>query len=181
MQIPVAEDLFLNRSSQSSGSGSTVASPSTPSSTSSSGDLIELESQRECVLNMLLKLIVYPDAMETVIAVVGAVQAEGGDERWRKISRTLADVVIPLLASQKIRIKDKRSLDLVRALFATLAPGSLRPVDPLLEALLTSSVDLSNLEDVERWLGFVVVALPILTNQVIKVHFFVMLEAKVFA
>jgi hypothetical protein len=40
-----------------------------------------------------------------------------------------------------------------------------RPVDPLLLALLAGSVDLSSQDDVERWLGFVVVALPILTAQ----------------
>ena len=49
--------------------------------------------------------------------------------------------------------------------FSALAPGTLRPVDPLLSAMLTYTVDLTKLRDVQRWLGFVVLALPILTNQ----------------
>ena len=31
--------------------------------------------------------------------------------------------------------------------------------------MLTCTVDLTKLRDVQRWLGFVVLALPILTNQ----------------
>ena len=38
-------------------------------------------------------------------------------------------------------------------------------MDPLLSAMLTCTVDLTKLRDVQRWLGFVVLALPILTNQ----------------
>ena len=49
--------------------------------------------------------------------------------------------------------------------FTALAPGTLRPVDPLLSAMLTCTVDLTKIRDVQRWLGFVVLALPILTNQ----------------
>lgn len=37
----------------------------------------ELDAQREVVLNMLLKLIVYPQAIETVIVILGAIKAEG--------------------------------------------------------------------------------------------------------
>ena len=70
-----------------------------------------------------------------------------------------------MLTHQKVHIHDKASLDLLRTLFASLAPGSLRPVDPLLTALLTSCVDLANLAEVERWLSFVVAALPVLATQ----------------
>ena len=100
----------------------------------------------------------------------------------------IADFLIPLLTNHKIHIHDKTSLDLLRTLFASLAPGSLRqvtrhkryaipyhnsltpspifrPVDPLLAALLTSCVDLTNLDEVERWLSFVVVTLPVLATQ----------------
>lgn len=71
-----------------------------------------------------------------------------GDDKWRKISRTLADVLIPLLVNHKIRLDDKAGLDLLRGAFGALAPGSLRPVDPMLAALLTCTVDLSNLTEV---------------------------------
>jgi hypothetical protein len=87
LQIPVAEDLFLNRNNSGGGGGGGGSSVvPTPATTGSGSDLGELESQRECVLNMLLKLIVYPEAMEVVVAIVGAVKAEG-EEKWRKVSR----------------------------------------------------------------------------------------------
>ena len=40
----------------------------------------------------------------------------------------IADFLIPLLTNHKIHIHDKNSLDLLRTLFASLAPGSLRQV-----------------------------------------------------
>ena len=64
--IAITEDLFLQKNS------------------GSSADLDELESQRESVLNMLLKLIIYPEAMEIVLTVVGALKKEG-EEKWRKV------------------------------------------------------------------------------------------------
>ena len=76
--------------------------------------------------------------------------------------------MIPLLAERKVHLDDKRMLDLLHRFFACLAPGTLRPVDPLLVALLNSDVDMASLADVQRWLGFIVVALPILTNQVVQ-------------
>ena len=88
-----------------------------------------------------------------------------GDDRWRKLSRILTEALIPLLAAQKIHIEEKSHLDLLHQIFAGLAPGTLRPVDPLLSAVLTCTVDLTKLRDVQRWLGFVVLSLPILTNQ----------------
>ena len=88
-----------------------------------------------------------------------------GDDRWRKLSRMLTEALIPLLAAQKIHIEEKSHLDLLHQIFAGLAPGTLRPVDPLLSAVLTCTVDLTKLRNVQRWLGFVVLSLPILTNQ----------------
>ena len=88
-----------------------------------------------------------------------------GDDRWRKLSRMLTEALIPLLAAQKIHIEEKSHLDLLHQIFAGLAPGTLRPVDTLLSAVLTCTVDLTKLRDVQRWLGFVVLSLPILTNQ----------------
>ena len=71
-QIPVADDLFLQKNNNSQGSAVATKDPA------------ELETQRECVLNMLLKLIIYPEAMEIVITVIGALRNEG-EEKWRKV------------------------------------------------------------------------------------------------
>ena len=81
------------------------------------------------------------------------------------MSRSLVEAVVPVLAERKLALDDKGTLDLLRRFFACLAPGTLRPVDTLLAAVLNSEVDLSSRLDVQRWLGFIVVALPVLTNQ----------------
>ena len=81
------------------------------------------------------------------------------------MSRSLVEAVVPLLGERKLALDDKETLDLLRRFFACLAPGTLRPVDTLLAAVLNSEVDLSSHVDVQRWLGFIVVALPVLTNQ----------------
>ncbi len=99
-----------------------------------------------------------------MIRLLRSLRSEGED-RWRKLSRVLTDAMIPMLAAQKVTIDCKADLDLLHRFFASLAPGTLRPVDPLMSAVLTCSVDLTSLVDVQRWLGFVVIALPILTNQ----------------
>ena len=151
--IPVAEDLFCHRSPQPKPSPRPGGDPSD-----------DLESQREVALNMLLKLMVFPEALRTMVTILGALKAEG-EEKWRKVSRTITDVIIPLLVNHKIYINNKQSLELLKSLLNALAPGCLRPVDPVLAALLTCSVDLSLMKEVQRWLGFVVIGLTTLTIQ----------------
>ena len=151
--IPVAEDLFCYRGT------ATGASPS-----NQEVDFAELEAQREVVLSMLLKLAVHSEALQCLIMVISALREEG-EEKWRKVSRTVMDVLLPLLANQKVHLDDKKSLDLVLRVFSSLSPGCLRPVDPFLSAVLTCAVDLSDLREVQRWLSFVVIALPIITHQ----------------
>ncbi len=150
--LPLAEDLFCYRGSMASSASATDEAAE------------ELETQRKAVLGMLLKLAVYPEALQCLFMVLSALKAED-EEGWRKVSRTVMDVLLPLLANQKLRLDDKRCLDLVLQVFAALSPGCLRPVDPFLSAVLTCAVDLSDLREMQRWLGFVVVAFPIITNQ----------------
>ena len=140
--IPVAEDLFCNRTLSSSSSSTSSADLSNTSS--------DLEAQREVVLNMLLKLIVHSEALDMLIQIMAALKAEG-EEKWRKISRTITDVLIPLLVNHKIALDNKATLDLLRNLLSSLSPGCLRPVDPLLAAVLTCAVDLSNLKVLSKF------------------------------
>jgi huntingtin len=171
--LPVAEDLFCQRTNSTM--HSKVQKQLDPNSTEepqqnvTNTSLSELDTQREVMLTMLLKVLMYPDVIKLVIKLLQSSTTDrvrtGGSERWRKLSRTVVEAMIPLLASQKIHLDDKHTLDLLHKFFASLAPGTLRPVDILLSAVLNSSVDLTSLVDVQRWLGFIVVALPILTNQ----------------
>ena len=151
--LPVAEDLFCKRQSSSKTSAE-------------SNSVSEIEAQREVMFTMLLKTLHCPAVIEVVVGILQHSKTEGGvGDKWRRMSRTLVEAIIPLLAAGKVQLDDKKTLDLLHRFFAALAPGTLRPVDPLLIALLNSDVDLTSLQDVQRWLGFIVVSLPILSNQ----------------
>ena len=169
--LPVAEDLFCQRTNSSSQSKTMKSNDpnSEERQHNINPSLSELDTQREVLLTMLLKVLVYPDVIELMIKILQSSRTDkartGGGERWRKLSRTIVEAMIPLLASQKVHLDDKATLDIIHKFFASLAPGTLRPVDILLSAVLNSSVDLTSLIDVQRWLGFIVIALPILTNQ----------------
>nr|XP_040566772.1 huntingtin-like [Lepeophtheirus salmonis] len=124
----------------------------------------DLEVQREKVFNLLLDYMIYPEILEVFVSILCFVKSEGED-KWRKVSRILFDNILSLLSTQKINLHDSNSLHILYSFFLCLAPGTLRPVDSLLSSVLTSSVDLGLVQDVQRWLGFVVVSLCIITNQ----------------
>ena len=165
--LPVAEDLFCQRTNSSSHSKTVKSSDPFDEEHQQIPSLSELDTQREVLLTMLLKVLMYPDVIELMIKILQSSRSDKArtGERWRKLSRTIVEAMIPLLANQKVQLDDKVTLDIIHRFFASLAPGTLRPVDMLLSAVLNSSVDLTSLIDVQRWLGFIVIALPILTNQ----------------
>ncbi len=146
--VPITDDLFLYRSVTSA----------------ASLEPAELESHRQTVLTLLLRLSTNVSALECLLTALTALRVEGED-KWRRLSRNVMDTLISLLANQRVGIDNKHSLDTVFRVLAALSPGCLRPVDPFLSAVLTCAIDLSNLTEVQRWLGFVVVVLPIITNQ----------------
>ena len=175
--LPVAEDLFCARTNSTSSSNNSSRTKLDKDAVNQDEDAVfdgtvssmsELDTQREVMLTMLLKMLMYPEVIELVIKLLQCSRIDKGrlgGERWRKLSRTVVESMIPLLAGQQVRLDDKSTIDLLHKFFASLAPGTLRPVDPLLSAVLNASVDLTSVVDVQRWLGFIVVALPILTNQ----------------
>ena len=165
--LPVAEDLFCQRTNSSSQSKTVKTNDPFDEEGQQIPSLSELDTQREVLLTMLLKVLMYPDVIELMIKILRSSRSDKArtGERWRKLSRTIVEAMIPLLANQKVQLDDKVTLDIIHRFFASLAPGTLRPVDMLLSAVLNSSVDLTSLIDVQRWLGFIVIALPILTNQ----------------
>ena len=165
--LPVAEDLFCQRTNSSSSSAasklekaSMVEGEDGPANKGGGGPLSELDTQREVMLEMLLEMLIYPEVIELVIKLLQSVRTErgrlsGGGERWRRLSRSVVEKMISLLANQEVQLDDKMTLDLLHRFFASLAPGTLRPVDTLLSAVLNSSVDLTSVVDVQRWLGFI--------------------------
>lgn len=59
------------------------------------------------------------------------------EERWRRWSRQTADVLLPLLAQGRVRLDSLEALTSLLSLLHSFAPGTLRPVDAILQVLFT--------------------------------------------
>lgn len=144
--VPIVEDVFLARS---------------PSSNLS--EQKELETTREVLISMLLRLVEYHQIIEllTICLTESRFNNDGnGEEKWRRWSRSVMDTLLPMLAAGKVRIETKEAHTALVKLCAAVSPTVFRPVDPLLKVLLTTppSVD-DRIIKLERWLGMVNIVL----------------------
>lgn len=126
----------------------------------------ELETQREVVVSVLLRLVRYPQVLELLLAVVHHSYQEGED-RWKKFSRQLIDVILPLMSRSQVRLDDRHSLNVLQRLFDSVSPSVFRPVDILLKALFvcpTEPVEPDEFRAV-RWMCLVLMSLRVLLAQ----------------
>ena len=79
--------------------------------------------------------------LELLIVVLHQCRKEGED-KWKRLSRQVTDLVLPLLAKQQINIESQIGLDVVHRLFESVAPSVFRPVDILLKTLFAPAQDL---------------------------------------
>ncbi|XP_071871538.1 huntingtin isoform X2 [Bombus fervidus] len=143
---PVVEDVFLIRNASSNPT-----------------EQRELETTREVLISMLLRLVEYYQIIELLALCLTESRFSGdgnGEEKWRRWSRLTMDSVLPMLAAGKVRIESEKAHVALIKLFAAISPTVFRPVDPLLKVLLVKpdSLDTSNLR-LKRWLGVVNVVL----------------------
>jgi huntingtin len=82
---PIVHDLFLLRG------------------TSRSDVSKELETQREVVVSMLLRLVRYHQALDMFVLILQQCRRESED-RWKRMSRMVTDAVLPALVQQQVRI-----------------------------------------------------------------------------
>lgn len=123
----------------------------------------ELETTREVLISMLLRLVEYYQIIELLALCLTESRFSGdgnGEEKWRRWSRLTMDSVLPMLAAGKIRIESEKAHIAMVKLFAAISPTVFRPVDPLLKVLFAKpdSLDTSSLR-LKRWLGVVNVVL----------------------
>ncbi|XP_033353075.1 huntingtin isoform X1 [Bombus vosnesenskii] len=143
---PVVEDVFLIRNASSNPT-----------------EQRELETTREVLISMLLRLVEYYQIIELLALCLTESRFSGdgnGEEKWRRWSRLTMDSVLPMLAAGKVRIESEKAHVALIKLFAAISPTVFRPVDSLLKVLLVKpdSLDTSNLR-LKRWLGVVNVVL----------------------
>lgn len=127
----------------------------------------ELDTQKEVIISTLLKVACYPKSMEQMLIVIQESRRDGGDEKWKKVSRLIIDVLFPLLNRQQLMIDDVHSLETLMALFDASSPGVFRPVDFLLMALFSRPRDdiLENQISFQRWMALILVSLKVMMVQ----------------
>uniref|UniRef100_A0A3Q2PKZ4 Huntingtin n=1 Tax=Fundulus heteroclitus TaxID=8078 RepID=A0A3Q2PKZ4_FUNHE len=118
---PIVYDLFVLRGSNKADAGK------------------ELETQKEVVVSMLLRLVQYHQVLEMFILVLQQCHKENED-KWKRLSRQIADVILPMIAKQQMLLDSPEALGVLNTLFETVAPSSLRPVDMLLKSMFTIPV-----------------------------------------
>ncbi|CAN2388520.1 positive regulation of aggrephagy [Pristimantis euphronides] len=143
---PIVHDLFLLRGANKADAGK------------------ELETQKEVVVSMLLRLIQYHPVLEMFILVLQQCHKENED-KWKRLSRQIADVILPMLAKQQMHIDSHEALGVLNSLFETLAPSSLRPVDMLLRSMFVIPYTMASVSTVQLWISGILAILRVLISQ----------------
>ncbi|CAL1538264.1 unnamed protein product [Lymnaea stagnalis] len=143
---PVVYDLFLLRGTVKSEVGK------------------DLETQREVVVSMLLRLVQYYQALDMFTLVLQQCHRES-EERWKRLSRQVMDAVLPALAKQQINLESQDALDVLHRLFESVSPSVFRPVDFLLKTLLAPPHDVSDVSSLQKWLCLVLIIVRVLISQ----------------
>ncbi|XP_075713523.1 huntingtin isoform X2 [Rhinoderma darwinii] len=143
---PIVHDLFVLRGANKADAGK------------------ELETQKEVVVSMLLRLIQYHQVLEMFILVLQQCHKENED-KWKRLSRQIADVILPMLAKQQMHIDSHEALGVLNSLFETLAPSSLRPVDMLLRSMFVIPYTMASVTTVQLWISGILAILRVLISQ----------------
>ncbi|XP_041524729.1 huntingtin isoform X2 [Microtus oregoni] len=143
---PIVHDLFVLRGTNKADAGK------------------ELETQKEVVVSMLLRLIQYHQVLEMFILVLQQCHKENED-KWKRLSRQVADIILPMLAKQQMHIDSHEALGVLNTLFEILAPSSLRPVDMLLRSMFIIPSTMASVSTVQLWISGILAILRVLISQ----------------
>ncbi|KAL5022595.1 hypothetical protein ScPMuIL_001750 [Solemya velum] len=124
----------------------------------------DLETQREVLVSMLLRLIQYYQALDMFVIVLQQCHRES-EERWKRLSRQVIDVVLPVMGRQQINLDSQVALDVLHHLFESVTTSVFRPVDILLKTLLSTPVSTLSVQSLRRWLCMVLGILRVLMAQ----------------
>ncbi|XP_046900324.1 huntingtin isoform X3 [Hypomesus transpacificus] len=143
---PIVHDLFVLRGSNKADAGK------------------ELETQKEVVVSMLLRLIQHHQVLEMFILVLQQCHKENED-KWKRLSRQIADVILPMIGKQQMHLDSPEALGVLNTLFETVAPSSLRPVDMLLKSMFTTPATMASVGTVQLWVSGILAILRVLVSQ----------------
>ncbi|ESO07434.1 hypothetical protein HELRODRAFT_170769 [Helobdella robusta] len=132
----------------------------------------EVETQREVVISMLLRVLSHCEALELFILVLKHTQVES-IEKWNKTSRQLADVFFYLFKNDKICIENISDIKILEALLLNMSSCVYRPANTLVN-LLFSSHSVNTISDLNKWLMKSLFAFKALTSYLSETY----IEAK---
>ncbi|XP_044753476.1 huntingtin isoform X2 [Coccinella septempunctata] len=144
--IPIVKDIFLTRNVLN-----------TP-------DLKELETTREVVLCMLLKLIEYHEIVELIVLILDDSKYCSDTDKWLRWSQSVFNSFLAVLSGNKYRLDSMESFDSLRKLIFALNPNVFRPIDDILLLLFQEPPSLD--QDITYftwWMGRILTVLIILS------------------
>lgn len=145
---PVVEDIFLHRSK------------------SNTADYQELETTREVLFAMLLRLLEYREVIELVVTILNESKyCNDNSEKWHRWSKQVADVFLPMLKRNRIAVDDSASLMAVRRLVSVLNPSIFKPLNDVLIMLFDEPpAGDSSAAVVNRWLSKILTLLLVISH-----------------
>lgn len=115
---PIVEDIFLSRNK------------------SNTPDLKELETTREVVLSMLLRLWEDQKVMDLITLILeDSKYCTENSEKWFEWSRIVFAVVFPVLKQNKLKIESIQALIAMKKLILTLHPDVFKPFDEIIRTI----------------------------------------------
>ncbi|XP_063922689.1 huntingtin isoform X2 [Zophobas morio] len=123
---PIVENIFLTRNK------------------SNTVDAKELETTRDVVLSMLLRLYEHHEVIDLIVLILDDSKYCNNSEKWLRWSTQVVDVVLPMLRQNKIRLDDIQSLISLRKLLFVLEPSVFDPVDAVILMVFQESLNYEN-------------------------------------
>lgn len=131
---------------------------------SNTNDMKELETTREVVLSMLLRLCEYHQVIYFITIILeDSKYCSDNPDKWLRWSQQVVNVMFPLLRQNKIRLDDMESFISFRKFIYSLNPLVFKPIDSVVKMLFQEPPpDGDNLNIYNRWLAKILILLLIL-------------------
>ncbi|XP_018571399.1 huntingtin [Anoplophora glabripennis] len=143
---PIVEDIFLTRNK------------------SNTSDIKELETTREVLLPMLLRLCEFKQVVSLLTMVLeDSKYCADNTEKWLGWSRQVLRVVLPMLKENKIRLDTSEDFVAMRRFVLSLEPNVFKPFDEIVVMFFQEPPVLENSGTFNRWLSKILIILLILT------------------
>lgn len=111
----------------------------------------DIDTQREVTQSMLFRIIEYPEVLKMVTTILQYYRKEN-PEQWKKYSRQVTDVLLPLLSHLKLRVHSHIDTISLHSLIEALSPTALRPIDLVLNIFFMLPSDLGSVRSHQQWI-----------------------------